>query len=337
MRLSVALSALALAALAPLGMAQTNLLANPGFETGLTGWGAFGNSFGEPANPPAVSPRNGGGICKMFGNFSGGFNVSGIFQSFPASPGQQFTLDCWSRHFSGDPMVGTGLPNNNWAVMKIAFFNSTGNEIGNAEQIVLDGNYLLDIWTDNPSVTGTAPLGTATVQALLLYLQPAFAGGAAQFDDVTFTTPPTTPTYPGTNEDLRLSTGVNGALATFGVGQDIKTAQAGQLLEFKVSSPNNTYTFKWYYLLGSIFATGTPPVPQLPFLDIWVDLSTYFVMSGSLTPLGAPLIGPNGTSTFFVAPAGLPGVSVMVQGLCITSIAANGIFAVSDAHEVQFQ
>ena len=337
MKLSAALSAFALAALAPLGMAQTNLLANPGFENGLTGWGAFGNSFGEPANPPAVSPRSGGGVCKMFGNFSGGFNVSGVFQSFPATPGQQFTLDCFTRHFSGDAMVGTGLPNNNWVVMKIAFFNASGAEIGNAEQIVLDGNYLQDTWIDNPAVTGTAPLNTTSVQALLLYLQPAFAGGAAQFDDVTFTTPPTTPTYPGTNEDVRLSTGVNGALPTAGLGRDVKTAQPGQLLEFKVTSPNNTYTLKWYYLLGSIFATGAPPVPQLPFLDIWVDINTYFIMSGALTPMGAPLIGPSGTSTFFVTPLGLTGVSVMTQAICISPIAGNGIFAASDAHEIQFQ
>ena len=336
MKISHVLSALCLAALAPVGMAQ-NLLANPGFESGLVGWGAFGNSYAEPINPPAVSPRNGAFLCKMFGNFSGGFNVSGVFQAFPAVPGQQFTLDCWTRHFSGDPMLGTGLPNNNWAVMKIAFFNAGGNEIGNAERIVLDGNSVTDQWIDNPAVTGTAPVGTTSVQALLLYLQPGNVGGAAQFDDVEFTTPPTTPTYPGTNEDIRLGTGLNFASPTFGVGQDIKTAQAGQLIEFKVTSPNNTSTLQWYYLLGSIFATGTPPTPQLPFLDIWVDLGTYFIMAGNLTPLGAPLIGPNGTSNYFAAPAGLPGVSLMAQAISISPLAANGIFAASDAHEIRFQ
>lgn len=336
MKLTAALAALALAGAAPEALAQ-NLLANPGFENGLTGWGAFGNSYGEPTNPPAIQPRSGGGLCKMFGNFSGSFNVSGVFQAFPASPGQQFTLDCWTRHFSGDAMVGTGLPNNNWAVMKIAFFNGSGAEIGNAEQIVLNGNYLQDTWIDNPSVTGTAPVGTTSVQALLLYLQPAFQGGAAHFDDVTFTTPPLNPTYPGTNEDVRLATGINFAAPTYGVGQDTKTAQPGEILEFKVSSPNGAYTLKWYYLLGSIFATGAPPSPQLPFLGIWVDVGTYFIMAGALTPLGPPLIGPNGSSSFFTAPVGLPGVSVMTQAICIGPTAANGIYAASDAHEIRFQ
>jgi hypothetical protein len=335
-KLSAAVAALALAALAPNVSAQ-NLLANPGFEGSLAGWGVFGNSFFEAANPPAVSPRNGGGILKMFGNFSGSFNVSGVFQAFPASAGQQFTLDCWTRHFSGDAMVGTGLPANNWVVMKIAFFNAGGTEIGNAEQVVLDGNSVTDVWIDNPAVTGTAPVGTSSVQALLLYLQPAFAGGAAQFDDVTFTTPPQVPSYPGTNEDVRLATGINGAIATYGTGQDIKTAQAGQLMEFKVSSPNNTYTLKWYYLLGTVTASGAVPPPQLPFLNIWVDLNTYFIMAGALTPLGPPLIGPNGSSNYFIAPAGLPGVSVVAQAICIGPTAANGIYAASDAHEIRFQ
>jgi hypothetical protein len=188
-KLSSSIAALVLASLAP-QLAAQNLLANPSFESSLAGWGAFGNSYYEPTNLPAIAPRTGTGLLKMFGNFSGGFNVSGVFQSFPAGPGQQYTLDCFSRHFSGDPMVGLGATSDNWAVMKIAFFNG-GTEIGSAEQIILDGTRPTDTWIDNAAVTGTAPAGTTSVQALILYLQPAFAGGAAQFDDVSFTKVPT--------------------------------------------------------------------------------------------------------------------------------------------------
>ena len=203
-KLSSSIAALVLASLAP-QLAAQNLLANPSFESSLAGWGVFGNSYYEPTNLPAIDPRTGTGLLKMFGNFSGGFNVSGVFQSFPAGPGQQYTLDCFSRHFSGDSMVGLGAPSDNWAVMKIAFFNG-GTEIGSAEQIILDGTRPTDTWIDNAAVTGTAPAGTTSVQALILYLQPAFAGGAAQFDDVSFTKVPTGRTMSSVGNQLIGST-----------------------------------------------------------------------------------------------------------------------------------
>ena len=162
-------------------------------------------------------------------------------------------------------------------------------------------------------------------------------GGAAQFDDVTFTGPSVTPTYPGTGEDLRLSSAVGGASPTSGPGIDVKTAFAGDLLEFNVSSPNSTYTLQNYYLVGTIFAQGAPPVPQFPLLGLWVDLPSHFIMVGALTPMGYTLIAPNGSSTFWRAPAGFPGLALMVQALSISPSAANGIYASADAHEIQFQ
>ena len=164
----------------------SNVLANPGFESGLENWTTFGNAFHEVAAPPAVVPQSGSGVLKMFGTFSGGFNVSGAFQTFGAAEGQTFTLDAASRHYSADPMLGAGPGADNWVVMKIAFFDAGGSEIAGAEEIILDGSSPTDTWIDNNAVSGTAPAGTRTVQALLLYLQPAFDGGAAYFDDVVF-------------------------------------------------------------------------------------------------------------------------------------------------------
>lgn len=56
-------------------------LVDNGFENGLTNWQTFGNV----SAPSAVAPRNGLGLCKMFGTLSG-LNVSGAFQRFAASP-----------------------------------------------------------------------------------------------------------------------------------------------------------------------------------------------------------------------------------------------------------
>jgi hypothetical protein len=188
-RRAVCAGALSLALLLVAGsaLALTNELANPGFESGLTGWTAFGNAYAESSNPPQFVPYEGNGLVSMFGNFSGGFNVSGIFQEFPCSPGDRFQLKCQSRHWSGDAMTGQqGVGNSNWVVQKIAFFDAGSVEIGGAESTILDGTFATDVWHDNAAVTGLAPANSVKVQALILYLQPAFDGGAAHIDAVEF-------------------------------------------------------------------------------------------------------------------------------------------------------
>lgn len=161
-----------------------NLLINPGFEDGLNGWNVFGNAFPETTNPPAIEPFEGDGVAKMFGNFSGGFDVTGIFQEFAAAPGQEWTMDSYSRHFSGDPLTGSGAPDFNWTVMKIVFKDAGDIEIGAVESTILDGTFATDVWHDNAAISGTAPAGTVQVEAFILFLQPFNDGGAAQIDNV---------------------------------------------------------------------------------------------------------------------------------------------------------
>jgi hypothetical protein len=333
-------SLLSLAALAASGSAQ-NLLTNPGFESGLTGWTTFGpNVYSEPANPPAVAPHTGTRICKMFGQFLGSFNVTGAFQTFPAQPGQVYQIDCWSRHFAFDPLAGTGGPNDNIAVMRIAFFDAGGVEISGAERRILDGTFPTSTWIDNAPVNGTAPAGTATVQALILFIQPTVGTGAAQFDDVTFSLQNgVLGTYPGSNEDLVFASAIGGAALSSGPGNDVKNAPGGSLIELNVSSPGGLFNLQGYYIVGYLFPTGSPlQQQQLP--NIWVNIPTHFLLvDGSPRPLiGQPLIHPNGgTSCYFITPSGLAGTSVMVQGVCISPNAANTVYAATDAHELRLQ
>ncbi|UCH85526.1 MAG: hypothetical protein JSW50_07525 [Candidatus Latescibacterota bacterium] len=188
-----------------------NLLVNPSFDDpplGVgappPGWIAFGNVFAEPSVPPQFVPLSGPGLCSMFGSFTGGFNVSGIFQEYVATPGTTWLLSSNARHWSGDAMTGIGAgsctPNctDNWVVQKIAFFDAGNNEIGAAESVILDGTYATDVWHPAAAITGTAPAGTVKVQALILYLQPLFAGGAAHIDDVVFGDASTVVTEPST-------------------------------------------------------------------------------------------------------------------------------------------
>ncbi|MFO1077324.1 MAG: hypothetical protein U1E73_06310 [Planctomycetota bacterium] len=161
-------------------------LTNNGFENGLSGWSTFGNVFAEAASPPNVEPRNGTGVCKMYGLFNSSFNVSGAYQVFAASPGETYALDCHARHWSGDALTGSGAPNANWAEKKIEFFDAAGTLLSHAEHVALDGTMPTDTWVHTDTVVATAPPGTITVRAVLLFLQPGLDAGAAQFDDVAF-------------------------------------------------------------------------------------------------------------------------------------------------------
>ena len=57
------------------------------------------------------------------------------------------------------------------------------------------------------------------------------------------------------------------------------------------------------------------------------------VVGATPTPFGPPLLPPQGFTLQFTVPAGLDGSSVLFQGAVLTSLAANGIFAVTDGQE----
>jgi hypothetical protein len=172
-------------------VASANLLTNPGFEDGLNGWITFGNVYPETSNPPQFVPHSGDGLASMFGNWTGGFNVSGLFQEFPAAPGSDWTLDVYSRHWSGDALTADGT-DDNWVVQKIVFKDLNDVELpGAVESTIMDGTFPTDVWIDNAPISATAPEGTVQVEAFVLYLQPLYDGGAVHLDDAVFTPEPT--------------------------------------------------------------------------------------------------------------------------------------------------
>lgn len=151
------------------------------------------------------------------------------------------------------------------------------------------------------------------------------------------------PLYPGTGEDFSELSAVNGpglplTSPTTGGGQDVKFAIAGYTVTILARSQNGTFNFAPIVLAAQLFTTGQPaPVGTLPGLHL--TTSGAFVLINGLDPgvLGAvQVVVPGGSSYGFLVPAGLAGSSVMIQSFAFATTAANGIFAISEGHEIQF-
>jgi len=180
-----------------------NLLTNGNFEkgtvgfvgggSGIDGWQSFGNAF--LLNTPdfycqptetVSAPGNGPNVVKMFGIFSGASVL--ISSPVPANPGETYVgsiemynpkeADC-----SGAPFPDNLGPNNqNFGLVQIQYLDGNLGLIGFSESKRFDNTYSASRWTDMRTV-GVTPPGTKSVRLLVLFIQPAFDGGAIYYDD----------------------------------------------------------------------------------------------------------------------------------------------------------
>lgn len=140
--------------------------------------------------------------------------------------------------------------------------------------------------------------------------------------------------YMGTLEDFVLQT-VVGGVGDPGAWQ--KAATAGDQLTVGFDSPGLTFTWEKPLLAMQTYTTGSvlPPTPGLP--SVWVNGSfpglTLLDLGGG--PLGAFLLPPGGVTLGLIVPPGLVGTTVRVQAFVISTWAANGIYAATDAHEIE--
>jgi len=166
-----------------------NVLANPSFDTDLSGWNTFGNVFYEEGNPLAVPSRASlrrtpTGAAKLFGTFTPS-NDSGMFQKFDTEPGKDWKLSVYALNTCfEDAIRGT---NENIALARIVFRDNGGTDIGGADVIIGDNSSPLGTWT-RYEVIATAPASTDSVDAYILFTQgPLLEDGAIFVDDVAFT------------------------------------------------------------------------------------------------------------------------------------------------------
>jgi hypothetical protein len=158
---------------------EPNVLANPSFDTNLSGWTTFGNVYYDGRSFARRTPTGG---CKMYGTFTPDSD-SGMFQQFPATAGSIWKLSVHAMTTCVEsPLTGT---NENFVLARILFKDAAGGELGGADSIVLDNTAPLGTWTQH-TVYGEAPAGTDSVAAYFLFVSPALEGGAAWIDDALF-------------------------------------------------------------------------------------------------------------------------------------------------------
>ncbi|MEM8756710.1 MAG: dockerin type I domain-containing protein [Planctomycetota bacterium] len=161
-------------------------LRNGGFEEivfgrKVEGWTTFGD-FAEPSGniftaedftfPPAIE---GDQSVLMFGQFNGdeNGNDSGIFQSVPASAGEEWTAAAQVFNDDVDP-IGEG----NVAVISLVFRDANGVVLADNPVQAADSTLTPGVWVPVSS-TAVAPAGTAEAEIVLVYSQAPAPDGVA--------------------------------------------------------------------------------------------------------------------------------------------------------------
>jgi len=193
--LLAAATLLAVTAAGPPALAQTNLLANPGFEDNggsYDGWFTFGGGVQLSLPDGDNIIRTGAAASKIYGEFancpgSPSFTVGGYGQAFTPVAGMTYELGGYGFVSSEDAIPGTNTCDYNRLIAKVVFFDATsgGNEISSNEIVIGDWQTACDEWIPF-SVSTVAPAGAQRVEALFLFLQPACDTGAVYVDDTYF-------------------------------------------------------------------------------------------------------------------------------------------------------
>ncbi|HYC77214.1 MAG TPA: hypothetical protein VEI02_06250 [Planctomycetota bacterium] len=155
--------------------------------------------------------------------------------------------------------------------------------------------------------------------------------------------------YPGTGEDLELFCRVDtlnvactpaSGVAVAGVlaQHPTRTISSGQWLTTRTVSGEGDFVGAPFVVVGHVFVTGAPPTPLVPGLATDLDPAVIF----GVNPLGFqtwPFLFAPLTSGGFDAqvcwPAGLQGVSILLQTVALAPSAANGLFTTSHGIELR--
>ncbi|MCP4248903.1 MAG: hypothetical protein GY778_17810 [bacterium] len=161
-------------------------LFNPGFDDAggsLNLWEVWGNTFSVPDWDVPVTALSAPNVLKMWGNWTGSYNESGVYQELAAQPNQVWELQASAQHVSIDALTGTA----NYVNMSIEYYDAGGTILDSLAVAILDATYATDVWHPAAPLTLTAPAGTVAVRAAIIFVQPTgLQPGAGVVDDVRF-------------------------------------------------------------------------------------------------------------------------------------------------------
>ena len=141
---------------------------------------------------------------------------------------------------------------------------------------------------------------------------------------------PLLPLLVGSGEDVALTSTVNGQGAPTAFR---KTTVSGDLVTITIASPRGTRSAATPVLAAEVYLTGQPAPPSPPaFPEIHLGASAAFVVYDGIADNYATL--GQGMSFSFVVPVWLFGLTARVQSVAFAPGVLNGIFAVTDAHEL---
>ena len=180
-----------------LSSCSTSSLLNPGFESGgLGNWTTYGNAIGNTllGNINSLPVHGGSNSFKVYGQFTGGLNFSGVWQDVAVVPGQSFAASGWLLT-PGNDLIAAG----NTAWIEVAFRDASATVLSLYRTALVSNNTPAGVWLKlavtnqlNPvtsavigSVTNlVVPVGATVARQQLVFRQPANAAGAVLFDDL---------------------------------------------------------------------------------------------------------------------------------------------------------
>ena len=174
-----------------------NALANPGFEVGgLANWTTYGNLIGNTllGSSNNLPVHSGSNAFKVYGQFSGAENYSGVFRDTATVSGTTYTASGWALTPSGDQIAG-----GNTAWIEVSFRDPSANVLSLYRTALISSNTPASVWINlavtnqinpaNSAVIGSvinlvAPAGTTVARYRVVFRQPVTAAGAVLFDDL---------------------------------------------------------------------------------------------------------------------------------------------------------
>jgi hypothetical protein len=181
----------------------TNALVNPGFENGLVGWTAYGNggnietaanlyyNGNNPVGASNVLVYEGVRVQKVYPQFTGGANYSGVYQDVPTGAGSVWSASArYLTHIQDWIGVWEGAGTNQcW--LEVTFRDASDNVLATYTSASIENGSPSNTWiamvvtNELGGTTFTAPAGTTKARLQEVYYQPyGYAGGSVYVDQM---------------------------------------------------------------------------------------------------------------------------------------------------------